>query len=246
MDIDELKKDIGVNALSQIGYITKDLNLYDLFEGLGKSPVGRSMDMAGRHMFNHRFAGGHLWWKELANRPLNEWSDVMSHLASDFWTKAGLPYAVDGTTIKNPDLLKTLGGSKNIASQNNWAMMNGFEFSAGVFSLAFSIYDAATLSEGYSSDFSLALDGVFVGLNILGGIATANPLLIVAAIVKTSTMLRKSQMILNIETSSPFDLNVNSLLELDYSFDIDVDRLFKNAKYLDFMNDKHEVSYNFM
>ena len=52
-------------------------------------------------------------------------------------------------------------------------------------------------------------------------------------------------MILNIETSSPFDLNANSLFKLDYSFEIDIGRLFKNAKYLDFMNDKHKVSYNF-
>lgn len=116
MDENSFKKDIGENALNQMGYLTKDLNLYRFFENLGKSAVDKEMDKMGRHLFNHRFGGGHLWWKELASRPVEQWYDVLEHLLSDFFTKAGLPYAFDGTMIKNPDLLKILGGGKNIAS----------------------------------------------------------------------------------------------------------------------------------
>lgn len=245
MDADTFKKDIGEIAFSQLGYFTKDLNLYDLFENLGKSSVGKEMDDMGRYLFNHRFGGGHLWWKELANRPVEQWPDVVEHLASDFFTKAGLPYAFDGTMIKNPDLLKMFGSGKNIASYNNWAMINGFQFISGSSSIVFSIYDATILSRGYTSDISLALDGAFVLLDVLGGIATANPFLLVAAAIKTTTMLRKSQFPLGIKTSSPFDLNVNSMLKLGYSFDLDVDALFKNAKNFDFMYSNKCISYDF-
>lgn len=67
-----VKKDIGEVALSQLGYLTKDVNLYNLFEGMGKSEVGKEMDKMGRYLFNHRFGGGHLWWKELSNRPVSQ------------------------------------------------------------------------------------------------------------------------------------------------------------------------------
>jgi len=227
MDAKSFKKDVGENALNQIGFLAKDLdiNLYDFFKGMGDSPIGKEMDQLGRYLFNHRFGGGHLWWKELANRPVDQWLDVLEHLLSDFFTKAGLPYAFDGTMV-GPNLLKMFGSGKNAASYNNWAMLNGFEFISGASSIIFSIYDAATLSKGYTSDISLALDGAFIALNILGGIATANPFLLIAAAIKTTTVLRKSQMPLGIETSSPFDLDTNKMFGLDYSFDLDVDRLF--------------------
>jgi len=250
VDKDTLKKDIGENAINQIGYFTKDLNLYDLFEDMGKSAVGKEMDNMGRYLFNHRFGDGHLWWKELANRPREQWLDVLEHLLSDFFTKAGLPYAFDGTMIKNPDLLKLFGGGKNIASHNNWAMINGFQFISGASSLVFSIYDAAKLSRGYASDLALAVDGAFVGLNILGGLVTANPFMIIAAVIKTTTIIRKSQMLLSIYTSSPFDLNtdldlvVSKMFDVNYSFDMDIFRLFETAKSLDFMYNNKCVSYN--
>ena len=89
MDTDSFKKNVGEATLSQLGYITKDLNLYDLFESMGKSPVGKEMDNMGRYLFNHRFGGGHLWWKELANRPIEQWPDVLEHLMSDFLQRQG-------------------------------------------------------------------------------------------------------------------------------------------------------------
>lgn len=245
MDSDSFKKNVGENALNQLGYFTKDLNLYDLFDGMGKSSVGKEMDKAGRYLFNHRFGGGHLWWKELANRPIEQWSEVIEHLMSDFFTKAGLPYAFDGTMVNNPDLLKMFGGGKNIASYNNWAMINGFQFISGASSIVFSVYDATTLSNGYASDMSLAIDGTFVALNVLGGIATANPFLLIAAVIKTTTIFRKSQIQLGIETSSPFDLDINSKLGLEYSFDLDIEHLFNNTKSFDFMYNNKYVSYDF-
>lgn len=245
MDSNSFKKDVGETVLNQLGYITKDLDLYDMFDGMGKSSVGKEMDSVGRYLFNHRFGGGHLWWRELANRPSEQWPDVLEHLMSDFFTKAGLPYAFDGTTVNNPDLLKMFGGGKYIASKNNWAMINGFQFISGASSIVFSVYDATTLSKGYTSDISLALDGAFVALNILGGIATANPFLLIAAVIKTTNIFRQSQMNLGIETSSPFDLDIKSMFELEYSFDLDVDRLFNNAKSFDFMYDDKCISYDF-
>lgn len=181
----------------------------------------------------------------MANRPVKQWYDVFEHLASDFFTKAGLPYAFDGTMIKDPDLLKIFGGGKNIASYQNWAMINGFQFISGSSSIVFSIYDATSLSKGYKNDVSMALDGTFILLNVLGGIATTNPFLLVAAIVDTTTLLRKSQMKLGIKTSSPFDLNVNSMFELGYNFDLNIGQLFRNTKSFDFMYDNNYISYDF-
>ena len=163
---------------------------------------------------------------------------------SDFFTKAGLPYVFDGRMVENPDLLKMFGGGKNITSYNNWAMINGFQFISGASSIVFSVYDATTLSKGYASDISLAVDGTFVALNILGGIATANPFLLIAAVIKTTTIFRKSQMQLGVETSSPFDLDICSMLGLEYSFDVDVERLFSNANSFDFMYDNKCISYD--
>ena len=163
-----------------------------------------------------------------------------------------MPYAFDGTMVNNSDLLRILGGSQNIASYNNWAMINGFQFISGVSSIVFSVYDAQKLSKGYASDISVALDGTFVALNVLGGIVTANPFLLVAAVIKTSTILRKSRMGLGIETSGPFDLDVNydldinSMFGLEYGFDLNVERLFNNAKSFDFMYDDKRVSYDFV
>lgn len=245
MDSHSFKKDIGEVTLSQLGYFTKDLDLYNLFEGMGKSSVGKEMDKMGRYLFNHRFGGGHLWWKELANRPREQWPDVFEHLLSDFFTKAGLPYAFDGTMVKNPNLLKIFGGGKNIASYNNWAMINGFQFISGSSSIVFSIYDATTLSKGYTNDVSLAFDGTFIALDVLGGIATTNPFLLIAAVVKTTTIMRKSQMQLGIKTASPFDLDTTSMFGLKYNFAIDVEQLFRNVKSFDFMYNNEHTSYDY-
>ena len=251
-NLDSVKKDIEEVVLSQLGYFTKDVNLYDLFEGMGKSEVGKEMDKMGRYLFNHRFGGGHLWWKELANRPVNQWPDVVEHLMSDFFTKAGLPYAFDGTMIKNPDLLKLFGGGKNISSYKNWAMINGFQFISGSSSIVFSIYDAKTLANGYKSDMALAFDGMFVALDVLSGMATANPFLIIAAVIKTSNILRKSQMGLGIKTSSPFDLdksamfdlNINSMFNIDYEKELDVKKILNQVRCFDFMYGENIFSYN--
>ena len=51
---------MSANCRKQLGYLTKDINLYTLFEGMGKSDVGKEMDKMGRYLFNHRFGGGHL------------------------------------------------------------------------------------------------------------------------------------------------------------------------------------------
>ncbi len=246
MDSNSFKKDVGETALSQLGYLTKDINLYTLFEGMGKSDAGKEMDKMGRYLFNHRFGGGHLWWKELANRPIEQWPDVLEHLLSDFFTKAGLPYAFDGTMINNPDLFKIFGGGKNISSYNNWAMINGFQFISGASSIIFSVYDATSLSKGYTSDMSLAYDGTFLALNLFGGIATTNPFLIISSVIQTATILRKSQMQLGVETSSPFDLDIDSMLGLGYSFDLDVEGLFKNAQRFDFMCNNKYISYDYV
>lgn len=247
------KKDISEVALSQLGYFTKDINLYDLFEGMGKSEVGKEMDKMGRYLFNHRFGGGHLWWKELSNRPIEQWPDVLEHLMSDFFTKAGLPYAFDGTMIKKPDLLKLFGGGKNIASYNNWAMINGFQFVSGSSSIVFSIYDAKTLVKGYKNDIALVFDSMFVALDVISGMATANPFLIVAAVIKTSNILRKSKMGLGITTSSPFDLdtskmfdlNVNSMFNVEYERGLNVNSLLNQVSCFDFMYGENTISYDF-
>ena len=47
---ESIKKKISEVTLSQLGFFTKDLNLYDLFEGMGKSEVGKEMDKMGGYL----------------------------------------------------------------------------------------------------------------------------------------------------------------------------------------------------
>lgn len=233
----------GAAGASFLGEIGKSTNLYDMIDktSFGKSLVGREMDAAGRHMFNHRFGGGHLWWQELANRPLNQWNDVIEHLASDFFTRAGVPYLFDATTIQNPDLLQYFNSSR---SYENWAMLNGFEFIAGGSSLIFSVYDATTLSKGYESDITFATDGLFVALSALAGVSSSNPLLIISALVKTSTILRKNKILENWSSDSPFDVDTDSLLDLTHSYDVNVEKLSGFTSNFDFSYKGQTFSYS--
>ena len=127
---------------TQLGYLTKDVNLYHFIDqtNLGKSAIGKEMDLAGRHLLNHRIGGGHLWWKELGNRPYSEWNDVIKHLASDLPTKQGLPFAFDHSHVNNPDLMK-MYGLKELSSSNNWGMLNGFDLVAGSVSVILTTYE---------------------------------------------------------------------------------------------------------
>lgn len=235
--------DNGAIGASFLGEIGKSTNLYDMIDktSFGKSIIGKEMDAAGRHMFNHRFGGGHLWWQELANRPLNQWNDVLEHLASDVFTPAGIPYLFDADTINNPDLLRYFRSTK---SYENWGMLNGFEFIAGGASLIFSIYDATTLSKGYESDIAFATNGLFVALSAFAGVSTSNPLLIVSALVKTSTIIRKNKILKNWSSDSPFDVDTDSLLDLTHSYDVNVEKLLGYTSNFDFSYKRQTFSYN--
>ena len=240
---EQIRNKLGQGSIEQLGYICKDINLYTYIDKmeLGKSLVGKEMDKAGRWMFNHRFAEGHLWWKELTERPINQWGDVIEHLASDIFTRAGLPYAFDGSMIRgNRDLLRLFSPSKSI---DNWAMINGFEFIAGSSSLIFSIYDAKHLKNGYHSDLALAMDGLFVALNVAGGISTANPLLIISALIKSSTMIRKFNRVPGIHSSSPFDVDIDELLHLNKSYDVSINSLIGTVNTFDFLYDSKRISF---
>jgi len=241
---EKIENKLGQGSIEQLGYICREINLYNYIDktDLGKSLVGKEMDKAGRWMFNHRFGGGHLWWMELKERPINQWGDVIEHLASDFFTKAGLPYAFDGSMIKgNKNLLKLFSQSK---SSDNWAMINGFEFIAGSSSLIFSVYDAKHLKNGYQSDLAFAMDGLFVALNIAGGISSANPLLIIGALIKSSTIIRKFNRVPGIYSSSPFDFDVDELLGLQRSYDININELIGTVNAFDFLYNGKSISFN--
>lgn len=185
-------KKVPILISTQLGYLTSELNLYGFMDrtGLGKSMVGREMDLIGRHLLNHRMGGGHLWWKELANRPQNQWGDVLEHLVSDFPTKQGLPYAFDSTHIRDPRVVEALG-LKKLSSSSNWGMLNAFEFASGLASIALAIYEFKGSHTPFTSDMALAGDFSFLALNVGSGIATCNPLLIAAAVFKAGTILSK-------------------------------------------------------
>lgn len=243
-EVSYLAKQVGFGAEGFLGKIGQSGNIYELIDNtnLGKSLVGSQMDAAGRYMFNHRFGGGHLWWSELINRPPEEWYDVAEHLASDLFTKAGIPYLFDATTLNSDSSLLNLLKNKK-TSNEHWGMINGFEFVAGGFSLVFSIYDATTLSKGYESDISLAADGLFIAMNVGAGVSTANPLLIVSALVKTSTILRKNRISPNLSAGSPFDINVNELLNLNHSHDLNVENLLLYSTNFDFKYKEQTISH---
>lgn len=238
-----IAKKTGQAGLEQLGYICKDLNLYNFIDKteLGKSIVGKEMDDTGRWMFNHRFGGGHLWWKELKERPISEWGDVLEHLASDFFTPQGLPYVFDGSMISNnKDLLNVFSETRSL---NNWAMINGFEFIAGASALVFTIYDATHLNHGYESDMALAADGLFVCLNIAGGIATANPFLVVAALMKTSTLMKKANLPISINSKSPFDVSVSQMLNLQYNYDANINKIISLTNTFDYLYNNKIISF---
>ena len=205
----------GVLATSaaQISWIGDTVDMYRLVEAtsLGKSAIGSQMDQAGRWMFNHRFGGGHLWWRELSNRPMSEWPEVMEHLASDFFTPQGLPYLFDGESLRETDLLSKFSQSR---SHDHWGMLNGFECIGGGVTLAISVYEARQPLRPYSGDLRLATDGMFIGLTFATGIASSNPLLIVAAAVRASTLIRKVGAPLQISSSSPLAVSAEELLSL--------------------------------
>lgn len=240
---EEINRKIGKAGLEQLGYLCKEINLYNFIDtyDIGKSAVGKEMDQAGRWMFNHRFGGGHLWWKELQTRPMHQWRETFEHLGSDFFTKAGLPYAFDGNSIReNKDLLKYFTKAK---SSENWAMINGFEAVAGASSLIFSVYDATHLKHGYSSDLTFAADGIFVSLNLMGGAITANPFLLIAGLMKTSTIVRKTTKQLGIEDSSPFDVNVPAMFELNNNYDVSVNQIIGESTNFDFHYNDTSISF---
>jgi hypothetical protein len=223
------QNEIPASIATQLGYLTKDINLYQFMDqtGLGKSAVGKEMDLAGRHIFNHRMGGGHLWWKELANRPTEQWKDVLEHLASDLPTKQGLPFAFDYSHVNSEKAVELLG-LKELSSSNNWGMLNAFDLVAGSVSIVFASYEFVGNAEIYKNDISLATDCAFIAINVGSGIATCNPLLIIGAIIKTGTMLRK----MTASTFSGidihpgyFDVNVDDLIGVPTQTSVDVDEL---------------------
>lgn len=189
--------------VSQLGILTKDVNLYGFIDktDLGKSLIGSQMDLAGRHLLNHRFGGGHLWWKELASRPQAEWPDVIKHLASDLPTKQGLPYIFDSSHVSDINIINKFG-LKNLSSTNNWGMLNAFDLIAGSVAVTFSVYELIGNHNPYSTDFALVSDYSLVALTIGAGIVTSNPLLILSAIVKIGTIYLNT-------TASPFKLKIH-------------------------------------
>jgi hypothetical protein len=223
------KNNIPPFILSQLGYLTKDVNLYHLIDqtNLGKSIIGKEMDLSGRYILNHRIGGGHLWWKELGNRPLDQWGDVIKHLASDLPTRQGLPYAFDYTHVNDNNLVENLG-LKELSSSNNWGMLNAFDLIAGSISITFAAFEFIGKHELYTNDMALATDWVFVALNIGSGIATCNPLLIIGAIIKTGTIIKRitSSTFSSIDIHpGPFDVDGTDLLNLPKGIDIDLNEL---------------------
>lgn len=223
------KKGVAPQVLTQLGYLTKDINLYQFIDqtNLGKSLVGKEMDRAGRYIINHRMGGGHLWWKELSNRPLNQWNDVIQHLFSDLPTKQGLPYIFDYSHVNNDDVIRSLG-LQNLSSSNNWGMLNAFDLVAGSVSISFAAFEFVGKQQLYTDDMTLAADCAFVAMNIGSGIATCNPLLIIGAILKTGTILRRvtSSTFSSIDIHpGPFDVSNSDLLNLSTGIDVDLNDL---------------------
>lgn len=199
----EANWNLEVGLSSQLGVLTKDINLYQFIDrtSFGKSLIGSEMDLAGRHFFNHRFGGGHLWWQEMANRPTTEWPDVLQHLASDVPTKQGIPYLFDASHVSDSDLIN-LFKLKNMSSSNNWGMINAFDLIAGSVAITFSIYEFTGEHRPYTSDLALVSDYATVVLTTSAGIISCNPILILSAIIKLGSVYKKF-------TASPFKLSIH-------------------------------------
>ncbi len=190
-----------------LGEIAKEIDLYDVIEALspGNSAVGREMDRAGRWLFNHRFGGGHLWWKEFTERPMGDWPEVAAHLAKDWFTPQGLPYAFDGRHLRETAYLRHF---RHARASQSWGMLTGLDAIGGGSALMVAVQEARRPVTGYDGDVALMGDGCCIALNIAVGVSTCNPLLIVAGVVRATTLLRRWDSPLGYEGGSIYDIDI--------------------------------------
>lgn len=184
-------REAGSNYIREYSYkhgneIYNFMNKYDI----GKSSYGQLMDEAakGKHIITHRLYGHH----PIYNIPFDcpkEVVDFYEHIFSDLFTKQGIPI-IPGEIIENTRFLKfcdKLTGS--------WNFVNGFDILAGTLA----IYDstnklfAACREELFMDSFEDFAKTFGLGaLELAISISTANPFLLLGAIVHITSGVRAS------------------------------------------------------
>ena len=177
------------SLLREGGYKQGD-TIYDFMKkmGIGESEVGRILDSMGKHEALHRLHGHHIIY-DFPISNIEDGPDFIEHLFSDLFTKQGLP-------ILPKDVLRNLGIEgyfKNLCSNKNWNMVNGFDLIAGYLSISSSLCRLREANSGECLDKNndIVISLVLNSLEIATSIYTANIFLLVGSTIKTVSTIWK-------------------------------------------------------
>lgn len=171
------------------------LNKYNI----GESDYGRLMDFAGRSEACHRLYGHHI----IFDMPFDDPGKIhtfLEHLASDIFTKQGLPI-IPGELLNDSGLLKYCKSLKH-----NYNFVNFLDILSGTLSIQTGVIKlkAAFNEEEAISSFEEVAKALGIGaLELAIALSSANPFLLIGAalnLVATAKMasLDKSKLYFNI------------------------------------------------
>ncbi|MBF0515469.1 MAG: hypothetical protein HQK81_15610 [Desulfovibrionaceae bacterium] len=171
-------------------YADNNLDIYKFMDhfDIGKSSYGKLMDAAanGKHVIAHRLYGHHIIYNFPIHH-LNNSFDFLEHLFSDLFTRQGLPI-IPGELIKNKQLLKACSKLKG-----SWNFINGFGILAGTIS----IYSATKkVCKSFRGEITIetfediAKTFGIGALELAISLSTANPFLLIGAIIELTSGIR--------------------------------------------------------
>lgn len=162
-------------------YIQKFINKHKI----GKSEVGRLMDLKGRGEAVHRLYGHHIIY-DFPLENTKEIKDFLEHIFSDLFTNQGIPI-LPGEMLEDLNLLKYC---KKLEGHKNWNLINGFD----ILTATISIYSATkSLSKVINSNYSIDTFEDFAkklgvgALELAIAMSTCNPFLFIGAILEITS-----------------------------------------------------------
>lgn len=152
---------------------------------IGKSEIGKLMDLKGRHEAVHRLYGHHIIY-DFPIDNTKEIKDFLEHIFSDLFTNQGIP-VLPGEMLEDLNLLKYC---KRLEGHKNWNLINGFD----ILFATISIYSATkSLSNVLNSNYSIDTFEEFArtfgigALELAIAMSTCNPFLFIGAILEITS-----------------------------------------------------------
>ena len=157
--------------------------VYDFMEKnkIGHSEYGRIMDMAakGKHTMVHRLYGHHVIY-DFPIRDREQIAPFLKHLASDFFTKMGLPI-IPGEILNDVGMLKWCGDLTH-----NWNFINGFDVLSGTVAMIQSIHGFRNCFSSKGDERSVRSLAAQIGIGtfeLLLSASTYNPFLLIGGLL---------------------------------------------------------------